>query len=578
MRITKVSGILLFCFISIFGFNGAINLQAASLEQDLSMLQEKEQATYNNLNLQVPDYNDIVPDSYKKGVTILNELTEKRTEKSISYRNSDDSITTIFSNSPINYLQGGKWSRVDTTLVDDQIDPNNSFAVLKNKFKVHLGKRSHEEVTIGDADLSITYEALKTNKSKGYVSKNTITYNNTWQDTDLIYTVNSDHLKMFLFLKDKTSPKTFSFHVKTQNASIKQNEDNSIDFINRDGRVVYSIPQLWIQESGKEEHLYGRVIPHVVRTDKSSIITFNIDDKNLHYPLIVDPTTVRREGTYDTSANFYSLHSIDTPSILPASIQNIVYKSYKYQTSSQNTFDPSCACVRTIFTSSTTGADSDVYLNKTHQSTFSNNSRPTSNNYYLGKATTLNSNAPAILTISGSEIRFNLYTLGISTFNGGTLYSSFNPFNNAYMEITYNDTDSSFAPQNINASEIKESSFLINWSRPTSIYASSGFLGRYEVYRDGNLISSILPTSATNYSLRLEGLIAGTIYKVEVRAIYNISTGIISSGEVLDIKTRDPVTFIYDSNGRLDYIKLPDGRIIDYVYDSNGNLLFKKIS
>jgi hypothetical protein len=225
----------------------------------------------------------------------LTEVKEKRTKyKKVFIDESNDLyIEKIYSNS-IHYKdKKGFWEDIDNN-ISSSAQKNDQYTndVEKNNYKLHLNKRSDKGLKITYQDMFIKYTALNTNKKEAEIVKNEVIYKNAWHSSDLQYISQNDGIKMNIILKDKNAPKKFEFEINSNNLIISQ-DTNGIRFQDkRNNQNVFTIPKMWVTDSSNPNKLrYDRVKEDLIEKNGKTIISITLDDKNLSYPLVIDPTT-----------------------------------------------------------------------------------------------------------------------------------------------------------------------------------------------------------------------------------------------------------------------------------------------
>lgn len=129
-----------------------------------------------------------------------------------------------------------------------------------NSFKVKVNNKiNSQSVTFQVYEEAVSYQAQNMNNVTGIVYGNKVTYPNAWQSTDLEYQVQNDQLKMELHLADNQAPKSFNFELKMKGVKQRLNADGSIDFVDKDGKVNFRIPQMWVQDSSSDALRYDRL-------------------------------------------------------------------------------------------------------------------------------------------------------------------------------------------------------------------------------------------------------------------------------------------------------------------------------
>lgn len=131
------------------------------------------------------------------------------------------------------------------------------------------------------------------------------------------------------------------------------------------------------------------------------------------------------------------------------------------------------------------------------------------------------------------------------------------------------DTQSPTVPSNLKVSGMTATSVNLTWTASTDNVGVTS----YEIYKGTTLAG----TSATsNYTVT--GLSANSSYTFTVKA-KDVAGNLSSASNIITVTTLPlyipsiPIHYVYDSTGRIDYIQLSSGRILDYQYDSSGNLI-----
>ncbi|MFD0677377.1 MULTISPECIES: NBR1-Ig-like domain-containing protein [unclassified Paenibacillus] len=291
IRTNTVKIILLLMFI-LLSIQPALSYANGNQSNELTLIQGASTVTQNSYRP------SITTDVYGAGFQRRGsqELTNLRTKNSKTFRNHDETMTVMTSTYSLHYLQANQWKDIDTTI--HKMPDQNGFTEIadQNRFSVKFNRRSQPTVTYQVYDETMTYAAMDNLQTEGVVKDNKITYPNAWVQTDLIYKVNPDDLKMELWLKDASAPKVFQFQVTTNNLEIIQKEDGSIDVVNNKGELFGSIPRLWIRDASSSEKRYDRTRLFIDRYENETILRIELNDEGLQYPIMIDPTTNYFEG------------------------------------------------------------------------------------------------------------------------------------------------------------------------------------------------------------------------------------------------------------------------------------------
>ncbi|WP_248926755.1 S8 family serine peptidase [Paenibacillus hamazuiensis] len=133
-----------------------------------------------------------------------------------------------------------------------------------------------------------------------------------------------------------------------------------------------------------------------------------------------------------------------------------------------------------------------------------------------------------------------------------------NPSNTVFVYI---DISPPTAPTNLVITNKTTTSADLTWTASTD---NVGVIG-YDIYNGTMLVGS----SPTN-SYKVTGLLANTSHTITVKA-KDAEGNVSEPSNVVKFLLISSAEYHYDSSGRVDYIKLPSGQIIDIQTDANGN-------
>ena len=78
--------------------------------------------------------------------------------------------------------------------------------------------------------------------------------------------------------------------------------------MDKDGKVNFKIPQMWVQDASSDTKRYDRLKVDVKQKGNKTFIEMTLDDKGLQYPIVIDPST---EAIYNTISNGGSFYLYD---------------------------------------------------------------------------------------------------------------------------------------------------------------------------------------------------------------------------------------------------------------------------
>jgi hypothetical protein len=307
--------------------NDTINIQAATVANE--NLTSNDNAAFidgasDNMDQNIHFDNDLkTVQPYKKGVRILKELSNLRTRNSKTFMNADNTLTMVSTPYSQHFFKDNKWVDINTNLKAIKYDKQNAIYADQNNFHVKLSKNIDHPLTIDQDKYLVEYIPQNTNKVEGIINESTMEYQNAWNDTDIMYTLKNDSLKMNLVLKDSDAPKNFVFEVKEKNLEFRKNDDGSIDFVNDQGVQIFHIPRMWVTDATSQSPQFDKLNMNIEKRGDKAFINIALDDSNLTYPIVIDPTTTVQGSDYDGQFGGTNLLFINTPDVNVADITNV---------------------------------------------------------------------------------------------------------------------------------------------------------------------------------------------------------------------------------------------------------------
>jgi hypothetical protein len=240
----------------------------------------------------------------------VGEMLNKRTPNSKTWINFDGSYTTEIHAGVVHYEdENSNLQNINTDLYDeadfDSVDfpvakdgdslffearekaeveknknrlnrDNFDFQGLKVPFEAKLPRNIKRGYSIGKGASKLTFIPQDSSPSKGYVEGNKITYQDAWNDTDLILEVLPDGIKETIILKSERAPFNFSFEVQG----------------NLEGEMKIQPP--WLQDA---EGTKRDVVQGLDEQEGRILLNLVADVSNLVYPIEIDPTvTIQPNG------------------------------------------------------------------------------------------------------------------------------------------------------------------------------------------------------------------------------------------------------------------------------------------
>jgi YD repeat-containing protein len=263
-----------------------------------------------SLPVEIANANEQIKDSNKIGNADISKNESFSLQKHSKIPNNGQKIELTEENgfSLINNQDGTKTliSAVGTTdqIIQEKVDPAFQYSNNKQGLSYKFGRDSGQSIQVGSSNYNITYRALGTNQVSPIVMNNSIKYREAWTDTNLVYLVHGNELKMYMQLSSKEAPKKFQFEIETHNLTYKLLEDNSIEFYSvNDNQTMFTIPQMWVIGADNKEKKYSNVSVDVQSENEKLILSIDIDDTGLTYPLLFDPTVISTDYFSDGEHN-----------------------------------------------------------------------------------------------------------------------------------------------------------------------------------------------------------------------------------------------------------------------------------
>ena len=214
---------------------------------------------YTNEKQHISDILDNPAESDNTGkADILYEVTEKRDEHTKVYKRADGTYTALVSQTPLHFLSDGIWKEIDNTLVSK----NGVLTNADNPFIVTLPERitSNSQITLENDGNEIAFAVNDISASASKIvdmksaaaeefeanvanTKSEVKYEDVAEDTDIEYVVLPNGIKENIIVSDAASIKdTYSFEIEIGNLSYRLNDGNSVEIVDADNNVKFTIP------------------------------------------------------------------------------------------------------------------------------------------------------------------------------------------------------------------------------------------------------------------------------------------------------------------------------------------------
>lgn len=228
------------------------------------------------------------------------ELTDRRTETTRTFANTDGTETTEFSQDPINHRKAdGSWAAVDPTLVPE----GNGWRNSSDSVDIRLARSADASPLVRyvlDRDREFGFSLSGSAAAPGRASGASVTYPAVRPQVDLKFDVRAGAVKESIVLHSADTPRTFDFplHLKGLTPRVV---DGRLELSGRDGKVAAIVPAGFMVDS--HDGPAGGVVSKGVRYElvgQSLRVTLDdawLKDPARRYPVVVDPTVTKPNNT-----------------------------------------------------------------------------------------------------------------------------------------------------------------------------------------------------------------------------------------------------------------------------------------
>ena len=269
---------------------------------------------------------------------ILYEVEEKRDEFTKVYKKKDGSYTAMLSSEPLHFMQDGKWTDIDNTLISSFKDGESIFTNTNNEIDVLFPEVLSEEmgIEIKNNEHSLSFKLQNIDASSVEITENDdifidignsdieqqITndlttqsdialYENIMDGTDVEYSISSNKIKENIIINELSSIKeSYSFEISAESLTGVIENDNSVSFKDANGEKVFYIPAPFMKDSTEAVSM-DIEITLTNDVNGNHILTYYpdtnwLEDSSRVYPVIIDPviSVVDSSWVEDVSVTF----------------------------------------------------------------------------------------------------------------------------------------------------------------------------------------------------------------------------------------------------------------------------------
>jgi hypothetical protein len=227
------------------------------------------------------------------------EVPEQRGRHETTYRNADGTLTTQFSDGPLNFQRAdGSWAPVDATLVAENGQWHNKADSVDVRLAGAANAADLVKVKLDDSH-EFAYGLAGARNVAGQQNGTTVTYPGVADHTDLRIESAPGGAKEILVLHDRAAARTWDFPLRLKGLSAKV-VDGSVTLTDETGRERLRIPAGFMTDSagraeGAEAPQSHGVRYEIVdngRTLRVSLDSAWLDDPARVYPVQVDTSVV----------------------------------------------------------------------------------------------------------------------------------------------------------------------------------------------------------------------------------------------------------------------------------------------
>lgn len=259
---------------------------------------------------------------------ILYEVEEKRDEFTKVYKKNDGSYTAMVSSEALHFIQDGKWTDIDNTLVNSVEDGKTVFTNTNSMFDIMFPEvlSQDSEIEIKNDEYSLSFSLQNIETSQVEIKENTnnpadanennqqiieqlktqsdsALYENVMGATDIEYSISSNKIKENIIINESSAIKEqYVFNLSAEGVIGVVEEDNSVSFLNADGEKIFYIPAPFMKDASNVTSLNIEVELTNNGNDEYTL-TYSPDldwlnDNVRTFPIVIDPIIGVAESTW----------------------------------------------------------------------------------------------------------------------------------------------------------------------------------------------------------------------------------------------------------------------------------------
>lgn len=247
-------------------------------------------------------------------VNIAQEVVGERTATSKTFRKVDGTYEIAVYGDVVHYYQNGTYHDIDNRLSYDPIE--NAYRTNQNSFQVQFPSRmdDHTMLSITSDQYSLEWKVLSTKQSGIGVNApsratenpkelpfviQSVQYQDIQPNVDIEYVVTGSRVKENILLQAYIPDFEISFEYVANNLRVVYDENGAIQFLDRDGLLVFRIDELLMTDAQMNESTDLQLKFEPLGDDRYHFTLIPSDEwlKSAVYPIIIDPTVVINQTT-----------------------------------------------------------------------------------------------------------------------------------------------------------------------------------------------------------------------------------------------------------------------------------------
>ena len=227
----------------------------------------------------------------------VKELIEKRTENSKHYLMSDNTYQAEIYPTPVHFFENDEWKEYDHTLEVRQ----GRLEVKESDRSISFGTSGEDPLLMIGEENPLCFDLIgqqikepTSASNEGEVMlNNSITYNNLFEDTDVIYDLSPGQIKESIVVQQPGNQTKYQFRIMGDYNLIKR-ADNSIDVYSQSELIYHFSAPYMFDSVGESSNSINVLLEKYSGYTMMTLIPDKtwMADPNRIYPITIDPTII----------------------------------------------------------------------------------------------------------------------------------------------------------------------------------------------------------------------------------------------------------------------------------------------